>query len=597
MMNMRNLIAIALVFVVCGRATAQTATFTDVVVKDNLTVSNAASLLSDVVVGGQLTVTNNLTVNGTAAVTNLNVASDLSVYGFSYFYKTVDIINAALNGSSAWFTNWLRVDGSSDFYNNVDFNSGNIRVLSDANLSVDGYLYTYGTNKIASWDRLQIDSGGETLPAYVSNVVNIATQGITAESLGAMTNETDTLATVLARGNNAAGLSVTNFADMSGTGRRMFGIGLSLVDVASNAYGAMQSGLNEGVNTISNSAHGAIQNGLNSGTRTVGAASYGAIQNGINYGTGVQTISGAAYGALQNGYNDGIQIIDVYGYGAIQSGLNQGSQTIGYAAVGASQRGSIIANAAATNNGVGAMQLFDLTSGQKALTTAGGDASILIGAGTASNKNAIVAGDGEVSHGDGSITAGGGFYGPSATLAAALTASNIVQTSGGWDDLLFPVNTIYAVGLTDIEYLPQSNSINFKATCNTNFASDNVWLVGQLSHSTKTNSAYIHPHVHFAQSSATATNMFFLRYKRYKIGEQIPTTWTDLPLTNNVFSYSTGTIHQIANGAYLSGPFGISENLDFKIWSRGGQAVQLKFFDIHFQRDGMGSDLEYQKTF
>lgn len=51
------------------------------------------------------------------------------------------------------------------------------------------------------------------------------------------------------------------------------------------------------------------------------------------------------------------------------------------------------------------MQLLDLESGQHALTTSGGAATIGLGAVTVSNKNSIVAGDGNVSHGDGSITA------------------------------------------------------------------------------------------------------------------------------------------------------------------------------------------------
>jgi hypothetical protein len=91
--------------------------------------------------------------------------------------------------------------------------------------------------------------------------------------------------------------------------------------------------------------------------------------------------------------------------------------------------------------------------------------------------------------------------------------------------------------------------------------------------------------------------MFFLRYKRYKVGEAVPATWTDMPVTNNVITYTSGSMHQIAEGANIAGPFGISENFDFKIWSRGGEATQLKYFDIHFQRDSLGSDLEYQKTF
>lgn len=45
-----------------------------------------------------------------------------------------------------------------------------------------------------------------------------------------------------------------------------------------------------------------------------------------------------------------------------------------------------------------------------------GSASIGLGEVNVSHHNAIVAGDGQVSHGNGSITAGGGFYGPGTGL-------------------------------------------------------------------------------------------------------------------------------------------------------------------------------------
>jgi hypothetical protein len=174
---------------------------------------------------------------------------------------------------------------------------------------------------------------------------------------------------------------------------------------------------------------------------------------------------------------------------------------------------------------------------------------------------------------------------------------SIIQTTGGWTDLSFPVQSIYVFGLSDIDYFPQSNSVLFKTTCNTNFSSDNVWLVGQLPHDAATNSAYSAPHIHFLQTSATQTNMFLIRYKTYQTGAQVPEVWIDLPLTNSSFAYTTGTLHQIAYGAGIPGPFGISQNFDIKIWSRGGEAVHMKYFDIHYRRDSLGSDLELSKSF
>jgi hypothetical protein len=203
----------------------------------------------------------------------------------------------------------------------------------------------------------------------------------------------------------------------------------------------------------------------------------------------------------------------------------------------------------------------------------------------------------------GSVTASGGFSGSGSNLTGitaaqvGAVATNDPRYLTGWEDLSFPTESIYAFGLTDIEYNVPSNSIMFKTTCNTNFSTDHVWLVGQLPHSAKTNAASCNPHIHFVQNSSTQTNMFLIRYKTYKIGEQIPSTWTDIRLTNNAFAYTTGTIHQVAYGSNIPGPFGLSQHFDIKIWSRGSVACQLKFFDIHYQQDGFGSDLEYSKSF
>lgn len=69
------------------------------------------------------------------------------------------------------------------------------------------------------------------------------------------------------------------------------------------------------------------------------------------------------------------------------------------------QIGSLGGNSSAHNAGVASLQLFRLTNTQSSTIADGGDASILIGAGVASNKNTITVGDGQESHGDGSISA------------------------------------------------------------------------------------------------------------------------------------------------------------------------------------------------
>lgn len=182
-----------------------------------------------------------------------------------------------------------------------------------------------------------------------------------------------------------------------------------------------------GTSTIDQSSSGASQIGYNGGSQVIGTESYGSSQTGQNEGN--QIISSCAYGARQIGQNEGNQIIELSALGVEQIGWNRGTMSIGTVAAGSSQRGLNIGSmrigdyaygssqkglndgGSATNNGAGAMQIFSLTNNQHSLTTTDGAASLLVGAGTISNKNTIVVGDNEYSHGVGSITAGGGFFG------------------------------------------------------------------------------------------------------------------------------------------------------------------------------------------
>jgi hypothetical protein len=159
---------------------------------------------------------------------------------------------------------------------------------------------------------------------------------------------------------------------------------------------------------------------LDGGTWAIGV--YGRMARG--YGLSLMNIAESANGAQQSGVNAGSQTIGAGASGAQQNGANLGMMVIGETAPGAQQYGYTAPNSYATNNGAGAVQLLDLTDGQIARTTADGDGSLLLGPGISSNRYAIVAGSGNVSHGDGSITAGGGFWGSGANLSG-ITASQV----------------------------------------------------------------------------------------------------------------------------------------------------------------------------
>jgi hypothetical protein len=209
-----------------------------------------------------------------------------------------------------------------------------------------------------------------------------------ARYLAALTN-VPTLQAVVNAGNTATGIG-----DLTITGLVVNGYGMNVANIGAEAYGAQQAGYNDGgTMTISAGAYGSRQEGYNSGTMTIGATAQGALQAGRNVG-GTMAIGQTSIGAMQRLY-----LSSAGGERAI----------IGQSCYGASQLGFVY-QAAATNDAIGAMQLLNLSAGQTATITADGDASLGIGACTVSNKNSIVAGDGQQSHGAGSVTAGGGFF-------------------------------------------------------------------------------------------------------------------------------------------------------------------------------------------
>jgi hypothetical protein len=160
-----------------------------------------------------------------------------------------------------------------------------------------------------------------------------------------------------------------------------------------------------------------------------------------NYGFLAPTIAATAWGAQQRGNFTADSTIGAYAYGAGQMIYGDSATTlaqIGANAAGAHQFGTLTGPSLtmAINDGAGAIQLFALTSGQTATTTAGGAASLLLGAGTVSNKNAGVFGDGQASHGDGSVSAGGGFWDNGTNLYAQIASKLSVESDPVWTNAL-----------------------------------------------------------------------------------------------------------------------------------------------------------------
>ena len=325
------------------------------------------------------------------------------------------------------------------------------------------------TNSVTS-DKLA--SGAVTAAALAPGSVGssaIATGAVTSVSLAASSIGTNkAVMTEWNNWGNTRYMAVAGSPDLvlGEPGRIVGGYGMSVTNISESAYGAVQLGMNDGflyncgawgalqlgynwgMQMIESDAHGASQQGENWGTQTIGSYAIGASQWGANYGEqlidyawgalqrganyNTQFIDACANGASQQGENWGTQIIGIgafgasqfglnyfmqtigdWAFGASQFGLNDGTMAIGGNAYGAEQRGFADYNSAATNAGVGSIQLINLTEEQTALIT--GHAAIGLGACTVTHDQAIVAGDGLASRGKGTVTALG-FYGNGAGL-------------------------------------------------------------------------------------------------------------------------------------------------------------------------------------
>jgi hypothetical protein len=187
------------------------------------------------------------------------------------------------------------------------------------------------------------------------------------------------------------------------------------------------------------------------------------------------------------------------------------------------------------------------------------------------------------------------------TVKGNLTVNgSVIQTAGGWDDFVFPANSLTIVAAADVAFVPVSNAIAYATTATANLNNgDHVWAVMQMPHGWVTNTM-VSPHLHFIQERADQTNMWFMRYKWYNIGDPVPATWTELDTSTNTATYTSGAVHQLAEFSDINGTHGMSSILDIKIYRKGTVgtgSVMLKQFDVHYRRNSFGSDQELTKSF
>jgi hypothetical protein len=180
----------------------------------------------------------------------------------------------------------------------------------------------------------------------------------------------------------------------------------------------------------------------------------------------------------------------------------------------------------------------------------------------------------------------------------------MVGTARPWRDELGDALSLKQTG-TGVSSNATEGVVEFTTGSN---LSDYLYLNVQLNHD-KDLTASIYPHIHFFQAENNVPN-FLLQYRWQTNGGAKTTSWTNLKCNTLVFTYTSGTLNQIAYATAISVPAGtaISDIVQFRVLRDNGNtstlfsgadpyttAVGVTAFDIHFQINSLGSTDEYTK--
>jgi hypothetical protein len=129
-----------------------------------------------------------------------------------------------------------------------------------------------------------------------------------------------------------------------------------------------------------------------------------------------------------------------------------------------------------------------------------------------------------------------------------------------------------------------------------------------MPHSWKLGSV-VHPHIHYRQTAAAIPN-FLLQYRWQVNGQAETTAWTNYICNVAAYPYTSGNINQIVHDGGITPPIGatISDIVEFRVLRDNGNTsglfagadalsatVRVKFFDVHYEIDTLGSNTEYVK--
>jgi len=146
---------------------------------------------------------------------------------------------------------------------------------------------------------------------------------------------------------------------------------------------------------------------------------------------------------------------------------------------------------------------------------------------------------------------------------------------------------------------PVEASVRFKTTCDLD---DYVYMNPQMPHTWKIGTNIL-PHLHWWQTTAAQPN-WLLQYRWQRNGQLKTTVWTYLPITINVFLWTTGTLDQITSSEAVTPPAGysISDIIQFRVLRdvanvsgefSGAESSSVDAdamsFDYHHEIDTMGT--------
>ena len=174
-----------------------------------------------------------------------------------------------------------------------------------------------------------------------------------------------------------------------------------------------------------------------------------------------------------------------------------------------------------------------------------------------------------------------------------------------FEDVKFDALTLLATG-PGISINTAESSVDYTAAANN---LDYLMASPQLPHAYRSGST-IQPHIHFTQAQNNIPN-FALQYRWQINGGTKTTAWTAIKCNIPAFTYTSGSINQIAKtAAGVTPPVGynISDIIQFRVIRDTSNALGLAYaadpytatvgvisFDCHVELDGVGSRSEYTK--